>query len=113
MLEALMTDEILPPISSKELKNQLSRSLDQRIRKENPENQIDGFLGGDLPANTQIWSKAGLMSQARHDAAWITAAGTNPMLLVIFSQGRDKAKDESLLPELGRELLKLHMEMSE
>ena len=45
------------------------------------------------------------MSQARHDAAYVEAEGQAPMLLVVFSEGGERAADTTLLPELCRHLL--------
>ncbi len=111
ILEAVMTDRLISPLACNRLKKLLSRSLDFMYRKTNPENQVDGFLGEGLPKGTRLWSKAGWMSQARHDAAWCCAPEGNPMLLVIFSQGRDRSNDNLLLPSLARELFKAHCEM--
>ncbi|MED5320274.1 MAG: hypothetical protein VYC94_01695, partial [Cyanobacteriota bacterium] len=53
-----------------------------------------------------LWSKAGWMSQARHDAAWLQASEQQPpSLLVVFTTGPDRARDASLLPELARQLI--------
>ena len=76
-------------------------------RKADPENQVDGFLGEGLPVGSRLWSKAGWMSQARHDAAWWSLQGGRPMLLVVFTQGRERANDTTLLPAIARELSKL------
>ncbi|MFM9072213.1 MAG: serine hydrolase, partial [Cyanobium sp.] len=73
-----------------------------------PENQVDGFLGGGLPEGAQLWSKAGWMSQARHDAAYMEAEGVAPTLLVAFSEGEACAKDDTLLPEICRRLVRGH-----
>ena len=103
-LEAVMTDAVLSPPACKRLRDLLARSLDLEQRAADPENQVDGFIGEGLPAGSQLWSKAGWMSQARHDAAWWTAEACPPTLLVVFSEGRDCARDEALLPELTRQL---------
>ncbi|MCP4973322.1 MAG: serine hydrolase [Prochlorococcus sp.] len=107
MFEAVMTDALVSPLACKRLRQLLSRSLDVAQRQADPENQIDGFLGEGLPAGTLLWSKAGWMSQARHDAAWWCKAGGAPMLLVVFTHGRERADDLTLLPALARELCKL------
>ena len=109
VLEAVMTNGIVSPPACKRLRTLLSRSLDDRQRKDDPENQIDGFLGAGLPKGARLWSKAGWMSQVRHDAAWCCLPQGNPMLLVIFSQGRQNSHDTLLLPSLARELFKLHL----
>ena len=52
--------------------------------KADPENQVDGFLGEGLPNGRGFWSKAGWMSQARHDAAWWSSPINHRCLLVAF-----------------------------
>ncbi|MGC6482124.1 MAG: serine hydrolase [Synechococcus sp.] len=103
-LEAVMTDGLLSPPACKRLRDLLARSLDPVQRAADPENQVDGFLGAGLPEGSKLWSKAGWMSQARHDAAWWCAPDCSPVLLVVFSEGAACAKDGQLLPELAREL---------
>ena len=109
VLEAIMTNQIISPPACKRLRTILARSLDEKHRQEDPENQIDGFLGEGLPKGSRIWSKAGWMSQVRHDAAWCSQPQGNPMLLVVFSQGRQSSKDKFLLPAIAKELFKIHM----
>ncbi|MEH2175055.1 serine hydrolase [Nostoc sp.] len=62
------------------------------------ENQVTGFLGGGLPENAQIWSKAGWTSQVRHDAAYIELPEQRPYLLVVFTEGKAQAKSRDILP---------------
>ena len=103
-LEAVMTDGVLSPPACQRLRDLLARSLDPAQRAADPENQVDGFLGAGLPEGSRLWSKAGWMSKARHDAAWWRAPDGSPALLVAFSDGAACAKDEQLLPELARQL---------
>ena len=107
LLESVMTDALVSPLACKRLRQLLSRSIDLMQRKADPENQVDGFLGEGLPVGSSLWSKAGWMSQARHDAAWWSLQGGRPMLLVVFTQGRERANDTTLLPAIARELSKL------
>ena len=99
-----MTDGILSPPACQRLRLRLARSLSTSARQADPENQVDGFLGEGLPEGSQLWSKAGWMSQARHDAAWWCSDGKPPCLLVVFSEGSERAGDEQLLPLLARQL---------
>ena len=104
LLEAVMTDGLLSPPACHRLRSALARSLDQVERDADPENQVDGFLGEGLPANSRLWSKAGWMSQARHDAAWWSEPEGTTQLLVVFSVGAERANDNQLLPGIAREL---------
>jgi len=104
ILEAVMTDGVLSPPACQRLRARLARSLGKADRLEDPENQVDGFLGEGLPDGSQLWSKAGWMSQARHDAAWWCLDGQAASLLVVFSEGSERAGDEQLLPLLARQL---------
>jgi beta-lactamase class A len=83
----------------------LARSLEPDARAADPENQVDGFLGAGLPQGAQLWSKAGWMSQARHDAAYVEVPEQAPFLLVAFSEGRSCAEDVALLPDLCKLLV--------
>ncbi len=107
-LEGIMTSSLISPPACKRLRELLSRSIDPLIRKEDPENQVDSFLGEGYPPGTKLWSKAGWMSQARHDAAWCCTPNSNPMLLVVFTKGPTRSNDKFLLPTLAKELLKFH-----
>ena len=105
ILEAVMTDGVLSPPACQRLRARLARSLSSSDRVADPENQVDGFLGEGLPDGSQLWSKAGWMSQARHDAAWWCLDGQAASLLVVFSEGPERASDEKLLPQLAMQLV--------
>ncbi|UPM51308.1 class A beta-lactamase-related serine hydrolase [Synechococcus sp. A10-1-5-1] len=107
VLQAVMAQELLSPAACGRMQELLARSLDQGERAADPENQVDGFLGGGLPEGARLWSKAGWMSQARHDAAYIEVEGKASALVVVLSEGPERAQDETLLPELCRRLLEL------
>jgi hypothetical protein len=104
LLEAVMASRLVSPPACCRMQSVLARSLDPDQRAADPENQVDGFLGEGLPAAAQLWSKAGWMSAARHDAAYVQAAGHDPFLLVAFSEGAGCAEDTTLLPEIARQL---------
>ncbi len=104
LLESLMTGALLKVSATTKLKKILFRSLDLMKRKSDPANQVDGFLGEGLPEGTKLWSKAGYMSEVRHDAAWFNTPQGKTMLLVVFSQGEILSKDSFLLPALASQL---------
>ena len=107
IFESLMTNEMLPKVDSDKFIKVFQRSLDPISRKKDLENQVDGFLGEGLPLASKLWSKAGLMSEVRHDAAWWVAPKQNPMLAVVFTTGKELVKDQFLLPAISSELNKL------
>ncbi len=107
IFETLMTKEMLPKVASEKLIKNFLRSLDPFIRKQDLNNQVDGFLGEGLPYASKLWSKAGLMSEVRHDVAWWEAPNKNPMLVAVFTIGEKLVKDRFLLPAIGSELNKL------
>lgn len=76
----------------------MKRSLDPAALADDPENQVTGFLGSGLPPTAQLWSKAGLTSKVRHDAAYIELPGQRPYLLVVFTEGEPHSKNEVILP---------------
>ena len=100
-----MTSPVVSPPACRRLQGLLRRSLDQKQRHADPENQVDGFLGEGLPQDALLWSKAGWMSQARHDAAWFQTSNEQPpTMMVVFTTGSYCAEDTSLLPKLARQL---------
>ncbi len=105
LLHAVMAGAAVSPPACRRMMALLGRSLDPEGRAADPENQVDGFLGAALPQGSRLWSKAGWMSQARHDAAYVEVEGKAPMLLVVFSEGRARAADASLLPAIATALL--------
>ncbi len=84
------------------LRSFLKRNLNKDVVKKDPLNQVKGFLGEGLPEHINFWSKAGLMSQARHDAAWWDDENSVKTLLVVFGNGEKYFKDETLFPKIAK-----------
>jgi hypothetical protein len=84
---------------SQSMMNLLKRSLQlEELPQNSDENKVTGFLGGGLPQNSQIWSKAGWTSTVRHDAAYIELPDQRPYLLVVFTEGKEQATSREILP---------------
>jgi len=83
----------------------MTRDLDPQVLTADPENQVTGFLGAGVPVETQVWSKAGLTSKVRHDAAYIEADGAHPYLLVVFTEGAEHSENEKILPFVSAQIL--------
>jgi beta-lactamase class A len=84
---------------SQSMMNLLKRSPQlEELPQNSDENQVTGFLGGGLPKNSQIWSKAGWTRTVRHDAAYIELPDQRPYLLVVFTEGKEQATNREILP---------------
>jgi len=86
------------------LRSFLKRNLNKVVLKNDSLNQIDGLLGAGLPESINLWSKAGLMSEVRHDSAWWINNQSLQTLLVVFCNGEKYSKDSSLLPLIAKEV---------
>jgi beta-lactamase class A len=95
------------------LRSFLKRNLNKVVIKNDPLNQIDGFLGEGLPESINLWSKAGLMSEVRHDSAWWTTNSQSlHTLLVVFCNGEKYSKDTSFLPLIAKEVYEFNESFS-
>jgi hypothetical protein len=82
----------------------LKRSLNPTDLAADPENQVTGFMGGGLPQAARLWSKAGLTSQVRHDAAYIELPDRPPFLLTVFTESKEHSQNELVLPFVARQV---------
>lgn len=64
--------------------------------------QAREFIGPGLPPDTKLWSKAGYMSEARHDAAIVELPNGKRFVLVIFTTRPDT---KEILPEITRQIV--------
>ncbi|MEB3272355.1 MAG: serine hydrolase [Prochlorothrix sp.] len=128
LFHSLVTGAVVSPAACGAMLHLMRRSLDPDDLAADPENQVTGFLGAGVPRSARVWSKAGLMSRVRHDAAYVEfglgqkhnsgRSGQNnptepltedlasnhpdlyvpPFLLVIFTEGREHSENEAILP---------------
>jgi hypothetical protein len=91
--------------ASQEMMGLIKRSLEPAELEAEPENQVTGFLGSGLPQEANLWSKAGLTSQVRHDVAYIEIPNLRPYLLVVFTEGKENSKNEEILPFVSRQVV--------
>jgi len=105
---ARILEEIMIHIDYQEndlnLRSFLKRNLNKVVLKNDSLNQIDGFLGEGLPESINLWSKAGLMSEVRHDSAWWINSQSLQTLLVVFCNGKEYSKDTFFLPLIAKEV---------
>ena len=83
----------------------MKRSLEAADLIADEENQVEGFLGGSLPKEAKLWSKAGWTSQVRHDAAYIELPHLLPYQLVVFTEGKAQSKNTDILPFVSQQVV--------
>ncbi|MEY8839012.1 serine hydrolase [Cribrihabitans sp. XS_ASV171] len=83
---------------------------------EDPHYQVDDFLGGGIPKDVPIWSKAGKNSWTgdahasyfKHDVIRFHVPGRNPIILVLMTQGKTVCDDKpEIFPQIGRLIFEL------
>ena len=104
LLHSIMGGVAVSAARSQQMMALMARSLHPPDLAADPENQVDGFLGAGVPANARVWSKAGLMSRVRHDAAYIELPKARPYLLVVFTEGTAHSGNETILPFVSRQI---------
>ena len=78
--------------------------LKRPLPPEKDENQVAELIGEALPPGSQLWSKAGWMSEVRHDAAYFELPDKGmKLILVIFTRGI--ADDKTLVPSIAKKVL--------
>ncbi|HEY9814852.1 MAG TPA: serine hydrolase, partial [Candidatus Obscuribacterales bacterium] len=82
----------------------MKRSLNPADLAADPENQVTGFLGAGVPQEASVWSKAGLTSKVRHDAAYIELPDCLPYQLVVFTEGKEHSNNEAILPFISHQV---------
>jgi beta-lactamase class A len=70
---------------------------------QNADYQTREFIGSVLPPTAKLWSKAGYMSVARHDAALIEFANGKKIALVILTEKHSDQKE--MIAEIARPIV--------
>jgi Beta-lactamase enzyme family len=91
--------------ASQDMMSLMKRCLEPAELEADCNNQVTSFLGNGLPLAAKLWSKAGLTSQVRHDAAYIELPNLRPYLLVVFTEGKENSKNEEILPFISRQFV--------
>lgn len=112
LLHSIMGGVAVSSRASQAMLNLMRRSLDPADLAADPENQVVGFLGGGLPLDANLWSKAGWTSTVRHDAAYIEIPNLQPYLLVVFTEGKTNSQNEEILPFISRQVVEAMPEVS-
>ncbi len=98
LLHSIIGGVAVSPERSEAMLGLMARSLKPEDLAADPENQVTGFLGGGLPESAKLWSKAGLTSWVRHDAAYVELPGKYPFSLVVFLDSKTASTNTEILP---------------
>jgi beta-lactamase class A len=61
------------------------------------------YTGAVLPPGSKLWSKAGWMSEVRHDAAYVELPSGQNFILVTFTVGH--SKDKEIIPAVAKTVI--------
>lgn len=103
LLEEIATGRCVTPARSAQMLGLLAR--DPFTPSSDPDNQATGFSGPALSPGMKLWSKAGWVSWARHDAALIEMPGGGRVIIVVFTDGREHAGNRAIIPAVVRRVL--------
>jgi hypothetical protein len=104
LLHSVIGGVAVTPERSRAMMTLMQRSLNPTDLEADPENQVTGFLGAGVPQVAKVWSKAGLTSQVRHDAAYVELPDRHPYLLVVFTEGKPHSTNEAIVPFVSQQI---------
>lgn len=99
LLAEIATGRCISPDRSRQMLALLQRDF---ANPACPDEQARAYIGRGLPPAAKLWSKAGEMSEVRHDAAIVELSHDRKFVLVIFTARPDL---QELIPAIARELV--------
>lgn len=103
LLGEMVAGRCVTPARSAEMQALMAR--DPFTPKADLDDQSIGFSGPALPPGAKLWSKAGWVSWARHDAALIELPRGGRIIIVTFTDGREHANNRTIIPAVVRRIL--------
>ena len=104
LLAEMATGKCITPARSTEMLALLARDP-FTPKPDDPDNQATAFSGSALTPGMKLWSKAGWVSWARHDAALIELPGGQRIIIVVFTDGREHANNRKIIPAVVKRIL--------
>jgi len=100
LLVEIATGQCVSPARSQQMLDLLKRDFTNPASRDY---QAREFSGPGLPPSAKLWSKAGDMSAARHDAAIVELADGRKFVLVVFTTRPDS---KAIIPEIVRQIVR-------
>lgn len=103
LIAEIAAGQCITPARSAEMLALMAR--DPFTTSTDPDSQSVNFTGPALTPGMKLWSKAGWVSWARHDAALIELPGGGRIIIVTFTDGREHAQNRAIIPAVARRVL--------
>jgi beta-lactamase class A len=104
LLQEIALGRWISPACSSEMLALMERDLTKSPNLSTEEEGLN-FTGPALSPGMKLWSKAGWVSWARHDAALIGLPDGGRIIIVTFTEGREHAGNRAIIPAVARHLL--------
>jgi len=99
LLAEIVTGRAVTPERSRQMMELLQRSpFDPKAEPQSRE-----YTGAALPPGAKLWSKAGLTSETRHDAAYVELPAGERFILVVFTIGH--ANEREIIPTVAKAVI--------
>jgi len=107
LLEEIATGRCVTPARSAQMLSLLARDPQKAPPSaDDPEDYEGvGFTGPALAPGMKLWSKAGWVSWARHDAALIELPAGGRVIIVTFTDGKEHSKNRKIIAAVARRIL--------
>ena len=101
LLTEIVTGRAVTAKRSAEMLELMKR--DPAVPSTDPDSQAHVFSALGLPPGARLWSKAGLTSQTRHDAAYVELPGGSKFVLVTFTT--DHADEKGIIAAIVKRVV--------
>lgn len=103
LLQEIAAGRCVTPARSAQMLELLARN--PFVPGKDSDDQATAFSGAALTPGMKLWSKAGWVSWARHDAALIELPGGGRVIVVVFTEGAEHASNRAIIPAVVRRIL--------
>ena len=104
LLEEIALGRCVTPERSAQMLELMARDP-SKATPGDPDDQNTGFTGQAITPGMKLWSKAGWVSWARHDAALIQLPDGGRIIIVTFTDGKEHSANRAIIASVARRIL--------